>query len=218
MQGQLDYTTNTRRFPPDDLPLLTASLRLPRWDGPGGSRFNRYYAAYGRAFFSYCQSELLPRAVSALELARGCGGPIPEWTVTLDTVVTLQREDLLSLYTDTVERSGGRPLILRRADTWDLARGSPLPLSDLFPGQSLWKGRLLRSVAQQIRQQQEQGTALYRPDWRRHLHTAFSGDRFYLTEDRLCLFCQMYAIAPPVEGIPVFSIPYDAEKGPRLPA
>ena len=217
LQGQLDFTTESRRFPPDDLPLLTASIRLPRWDGTGGRRFDRYYAAYGRAFFSYCQNELLPRAMAALELARQNGGALPEWTVSLDTVVTLQREDLLSLYTDTVERGDGRRLVLRRADTWDLTSGTPLPLGAFFPADLLWKRRLLGAVAQQIRQQQELGVALYRPDWRRAIRTAFSGDHFYLTERQLCLFYQMYAIAPPVEGIPVFPIPYDPGRGPRLP-
>lgn len=217
MQGQLDLTTETRRFPPDDLPLLTAEARLPRWDGTGGRRFSRYYAACRQAFFSYCQNEVLPRARAALEQARQSGGPLPEWTVSLDTAVTLEREDLLSLYTDTVERCGGRPLVLRRADTWDLAAGTPLALSELFPADLLWKRRLLQAAAEQVRQQQEQGTALYRSDWRRRLRTAFSADHFYLTEQHLCLFYQMYAVAPAVEGIPVFSIPYDPHRGPRLP-
>lgn len=217
MQGQLDFTTESRCYPPDDLPLLTARLRLPRWDGTGGKRFDRFYAAYGRAFFSYCQTVLLPQARAALELARQNGGALPEWEIALDTVVTLQREKLISLYTDTVERCGGRRLVLRRSETWDLSDGSPVPLSRLFPGDARWRGKLLRAAAGQIRQQQEQGTALYHPDWQRRLRTAFSADRFYLTEHALCLFYQMYAIAPAMEGIPVFSLPWDGENGPRLP-
>ena len=217
LQGQLDFTTESRCFPPDDLPLLTASIRLPRWNGTGGRRFDRYYAAYGRAFFSYCQQELLPRVTAALALAQQNGGALPEWQITLDTTVTLERPDLISLYTDSVERGEGRRLVLRRGDTWDLSAGTPVPLSDFFPGDLLWRRRLLQAVAEQIQRQQELGIALYRPDWRRCLRTAFSADHFYLTEEHLCLFYQMYAIAPPVEGVPVFSIPYDARQGPRLP-
>ena len=217
MQGQLDFTTESRTFPPDDLPLVSARLRLPRWDGTGGARFNRFYSAYGRAFFSYCQSILLPQARSALELARQNGGALPEWDISLDTVVTLQREGLLSLYTDTAERCDGRRLLLRRSETWDLSDGSLLPLSRLFPGENRWRRRLLRAAADQIRRQQELGVARYHPDWQRRLRTAFNADRFYLTEQGLCLFYQMFAIAPAVEGIPVFTLPWDAENGPKLP-
>ena len=216
MQGQLDFTTESRTFPPDDLPLLTARLRLPRWDGTGGKRFDRFYSAYGHAFFSYCQSVLLPRAQAALELSRENGGALPEWEITLDTVVTLQREDRLSLYTDTVERCGGRRLTLRRSETWELSDGSLLPLSRLFPGGTPWRRRLLRTAADQIRRQQEQGIARYYPDWQRRVRTSFSADRFYLTEQGVCLFYQMYTIAPAAEGIPVFSLPWDEEIGPRL--
>jgi hypothetical protein len=217
LQGQLAFTTESQAFPPDDLPLLTARLRLPRWDGSGGERFDRFYRAYRRAFFSYCRGVLLPQAQAALASARENGGALPEWEILLDTVITLQRDDLVSLYTDTVERCGGRRLVLRRSETWDLSDGSLVPLSRLFPGNARWRGKLLRAAADQIRQQQEQGTALYHPDWQRRLRTLFSADRFYLTEQSLCLFYQMYAIAPAVEGIPVFPLPWGGDDGPRLP-
>ena len=218
MQGQLDFTAETRAYPPDDLPLLTAQLRLPRWDGTGGRRFDLYYAAYARAFFSYCQSALLPQAQAALALARQNGGALPEWQVALDSTVTLQQDGLLSLYTDTTERGGGRRLMLRRSETWDLSDGSLVPLTRFFPTGARWRHTLLKTASEQIRQQEAQGNALFYPDWQRRLRTAFSSDRFYLTEQRLCLYYQMFAIAPAAEGIPVFSVPYDADKGPFLPA
>lgn len=217
MQGQLDFTTESRTYPPDDLPLLTARLRLPRWQGTGGRRFDRYYAAYARAFFSYCQTSLFSRAQEALTETRQAGGALPEWQITLDTAVTLERDGLLSLYTDTVERCGGRRLTLRRSDTWDLSGGVLLPPGHFFPTDPLWRRRLLEAAASQIRRQQELGVAAYRPDWRRRLRAAFSSDRYYLTENGLCIFYQIFDIAPATEGIPVFTIPYCREKGPWLP-
>ena len=38
---------------------------------------------------------------------------------------------------------------------------------------------------------------------------AFPPLNFYLTEEGLAFFYPMYAIAPAVEGIPVFTVPYD---------
>ena len=36
----------------------------------------------------------------------------------------------------------------------------------------------------------------------------FNAQNYYLTEKGLTFFFPMYAIAPPVEGIPVFTLPY----------
>ncbi len=148
LQGELEFTTETRRYPPDGLPLLTAEIRLPTGSGNRCRAFERYYAAYRRAFFSYCEGDVFPRARAALEAARQTGGALPEWTVTLDTRVTLQREDLVSLCTDTVERTGGRPLVLRRAEAWDLTRCALLTPADLFPAEPHWKRRLLGAAAE----------------------------------------------------------------------
>lgn len=218
LQGQLDFFTEERQFPPDDLPLLTARVRLPRWDGQDGRRFDLYYTAYARAFFSYCLHTLLPRATEALALSRQSGGAIPDWHITLDTNVTLHTDRLVSLYTDTVEQTDGRRLVVRRADTWDLAENTPLPPTQLFPGVSVPRRRLLGDVTDQILRRQEQGLAAYNLDWRRAIRAAFSADHLYLTPEHLCLFYQMYTIAPALEGIPVFRIPYDEKRGPRLPA
>ena len=217
MQGQLDFFTEERQFPPDDLPLLTARLRLPRWEGQGGRRFDRYYAAYARAFFSYCQHTLLPRATELLALAQASGGAIPAWHIALDTAVTLHTDRYLSLYTDTAEQTDGRRLVVRRGDTWDLAENTPLPPGKLFPGASVPRRRLIGAITDQILRRQEQGMAVYHPNWRRAIRAAFSADHFYLTPEHLCLFYQMYAIAPALEGVPVFRIPYDQRLGPRLP-
>ena len=40
--------------------------------------------------------------------------------------------------------------------------------------------------------------------------------RFYLTPEGLAFFYPMYAIAPAAEGIPVFTVPYEAV-GPYVP-
>ena len=49
----------------------------------------------------------------------------------------------------------------------------------------------------------------YAEGWRRRLRRSLSPLNFYLTEEGLAFFYPMYAIAPAVEGIPVFTVPYD---------
>ena len=162
--------------------------------------------------------ELLPQARAALALAQESGGPIPAWQAALDTTVTLETDTLLSLYTDATERCGAEALTLRRSDTWEMRTGLPLPPESLFPAGSHWRRTVTARAAEQIEAELARGVSLYHPDWRRRLRAALGTDHFYLTPDALCLYCQMYAIAPAVEGIPVFSIPYDPVAGPFPPA
>lgn len=208
MEGRLTVRQEERRFPPEGVPLVTASAALPRRTGPGQERFNRYYEAYGRAFFAYCGDYLLPLARETL--ASG-GGTVPDWRVTLRTHLTLQRGGVASLYTDTVEDRGGRRLLLRRGDTWDLPGGALLTLGELLPG---GRRTALRAVAQQLRRRAEERLV---PEWRRRLRPAFAASRFYLTEQGLCVFFQPGVLTPAGEGAAVFTIPWGGERGPRLP-
>jgi hypothetical protein len=205
-------------FCEEEVPLLTAAAQLPHWDGRGGRPFNRYYRSYSRAFLHYCREELFPQVRQQYRQARESGGPLPRWQVTLDTAVTLETPRLLSLYTDSIERGGPQRAVLRRGDTWDLRWGCPMALPEFFPARSGWRRRLAEAAAAQIQQEEAQGISLYYPDWPRRLRRAFSPRNFYLTEEGLCFFYQMYAIAPAAEGIPTFCLPYDAGQGPFPPA
>ena len=50
----------------------------------------------------------------------------------------------------------------------------------------------------------------------RALRRRFNPENFYLTGDGLAVFYPMYALAPASAGIPVFTVPYEAE-GPVSP-
>ena len=58
--------------------------------------------------------------------------------------------------------------------------------------------------------------ARYDPEWRKKLRRRFNSRNYYLTEEGLTYFFPMYAIAPAAEGIPVFTVPYEAV-GPYVP-
>lgn len=218
MQGQLQTRTyiNNRCWRADDLPLLTAEAELPHWEGKGGERFNRYYRSYARAFTRYCEKELLPHLREEYQQAVTSSGVLPSCRAELHTTVTMQTGQLLSLFTDSVETGGPRRLVLRRADTWDLSCGFPMTLSAFFPGGGCRK-KLLALAERKIRAEQEQGISCYHPDYRKELRTHFNAQNFYLTDEGVCFFYQMYTIAPASEGIPLFSLPYDTTGGPVLP-
>lgn len=206
-----------RLFSDGDVPLLRADAQLPVWHGAHGERFNRYYRAYGRAFVRYCESVLFPLAQEAYRQAQENAGALPHWQAALRTTVTYREGALLSLYTDSVESGGAQRIVLRRGDTWDMGSGTPLRLADFFPPHTPVRKRVLSALRAQIEREERLGLYRYLPDWRVRLRRSFNPQNFYLSDEGLLVFYQVYAIAPPSEGIPVFLLPYDAQKGPRRP-
>lgn len=204
-------------FCEDDLPLLTAHADLPQITGRGSHRFNRYYHACAATFERWCRHKIFPQAQQLYRQALDSAAPIPQWHATLQTVITLHKDNLLSLYTQTTLTGMHPRTILRHADTWDLRRGLPITAAECFPPRAPWRALLLREAAQQIRQQESQGIALYDPQWHKKLRRHFRPQQFYLTEEGLCFFFPLSAIAPAVEGIPTFCLPYSSETGPFLP-
>ena len=125
---------------------------------------------------------------------------------------------LWSLYTQSRESGfSGRPTLLRHGDTWDLTSGYPVPLSAFFPRRSGWKRRLMEAAEAEIQRQETAGISRYHEGVRRLLRRHFNPQNFYLTAEGLSFFYPMYAIAPAMEGIPVFTLPY-GQGGPALPA
>jgi hypothetical protein len=195
-----------RQWAVDGIPVLTARAVLPQWKGSGGGRFNRYYRAYARAFFHYCETDLLPEVTALFRGAVERGATLPMWQVTLETTVTLNTASYLSLYTQTVE-VGGRRLVLRRSDTWDVRSGFPAPLRAFFPKRDA-RRQILSAFAEKIRHEESIGLSRYDPDWQQLLGRYYSADRFYLAQDGLHFFYQMYQLAPAVEGLPEVTLPY----------
>lgn len=205
-----------RTFSDGDVPLLRASAQLPLWEDEHGGRFNRYYRAYGRAFERYCETTLFPMVQDAYRQAISNAGEIPDYRAALQTTVTYQEGSLVSLYTDSVESGGRQRLVLRRGDTWDMASGTPLRLIDFFPPHTSVRKRILSTIRAQIEREEQLGLYRYLPDWRSRMLRSFNPQNFYVSDEGLTFFYQTFSIAPPHEGIPVFFLPYDAEKGPRL--
>ena len=195
--------------------VLQASLSLPDTKTPGsaGRRFRRYYRLYARSFFRYCQMELFPQALQIYRRCREQQQPFSPLQAQLRTTVTLQNERLLSLYTDLEENTDGPSFCIRRSDGWDLTRGYPLTLFQLFPG--VKKRDLILQLRQQAQLREKAGVSCWREGWRQNLRRYFSPANFYLTGQELCFFYPMYALGGPGEGIPVFSLPMP-ERG--LPA
>ena len=209
-----------REWTVEGLPVLTAQVSLPEPVGLESRtirRIRRYYRAQCRAFLRYCDRWLFPMAARACLEALADSRPLPQFQAELTFRVTYNEGGFWSLYTQTREPTPDGHILLRRwGDTWDLRRGYPVSLPSLFPRRQGWKRRLLTLAAQEIQRQEAAGYARYLNGWRRRLRQQFNPMRFYLTPEGLAFFYPMYAIAPAAEGIPVFTVPYEAV-GPYVP-
>ena len=207
--------TAEREWTVEGLPVLTAAVSLPApvsVESSVSRRIRRYYRLQCRSFLRYCEKILFPLAAAEYRAALANSVPLPSFRAELTYCVTYNENGLWSLYTQSREVTlSGRTLLTRHGDTWDLASGYPVPLSSFFPPRSGWKKRLLHLAAGEIQRQEEAGIARYREDWRRRLRHSFNSRNFFLTTGGLSFFFPMYAIAPAMEGIPVFTAPFGSQ-------
>lgn len=204
-----------REWTVEDIPVLTASVAVPR-PVPAvervSRRIHRYYQLQCRSYLRYCERWLLPQAKAAYYEALASSAPLPRLRAELKYQVTYNQGGLWSLYTQSRETTlSGPSLLTRRGDTWDLNGGYPIELSAFFPPRSGWKKHLLTLAAEEIRRQERAGVSQYHEDWRRALRRRFNAQNYYLTAEGLTFFYPMYAIAPAAEGIPAFTLPYETE-------
>lgn len=201
-----------REWTVEGIPVLTASVTVPR---PASTdrvsrRIRRYYQLQCRSYLRYCERWLFPQAEAAYREALASSAPLPCFRAELCYRVTYNRGGLWSLYTQSRETAPPGPALLtRRGDTWDLSGGYPVELSSFFPPRSGWRKTLLSLAAEEIRRQEDAGVSRYHREWRRELRRRFNAQNFYLTAEGLAFFFPMYAIAPPAEGIPTFTLPYE---------
>lgn len=209
---KLQPFTAEREWTIEGIPVLTAAVSVPE-PVPAldniSRRIRRFYQLQCRSYLRYCEKWLFPQAETEYRAALAVSAPLPCFRATLEYHVTWQEAGLLSLYTQSREATlPGRTLLTRRGDTWDLAAGYPVPLSDFFPARSPWKRQLADWVAEDIRRQEAAGISQYQEHRPQVLRRRFNPQNYYLTGDGLTVFFPMYAIAPSTEGIPAFTIPY----------
>ncbi len=194
----------------DGEPVLSLSLHTPELaaEGRGPEHISRYYTKLTDIWKARWEHTLFPAACAALAAAREVSRPFQPWSATLDYRVTLEDDRLLSIYVDATERSDGRPMTVRTADTWEIKTGFPHLLPDFLPKSPLWRRSLLTELTSQAETQLQHGESFFYQDAAQRLRRSFSSKRFYLTDRHLAIFFPMLSLAPAAEGIPVFLLPY----------
>lgn len=198
--------TAEREWVVEGIPVLTARIALPEPVGPETRlkrRIRRYYRTQCRAYLRYCGRQLFPMAAAAYRAALASSAPLPCFHAELTYHVTCHEGGFWSLYTQSQEPDdGGRTLLRRWGDTWDLRTGYPAALPSFFPPHSGWKKQLLHLAAGEIRQQEAAGHARYLPGWQRKLRRNFNARNFYLTPEGLVFFLPHVRHCPGYGGHP----------------
>ena len=200
-----------REWSAEGIPVLRAEISLPRpvrQDNRCSRRIHRFYQLQGRSYLHYCENWLMPKAAAACRQALNDSSPLPCYTARLTYRITCNEGGIWSLHTDSEEFTGGRPLLLRRGDTWDLTSGCPMPLSAFFPRRTAVRSQILKAATAEIRRQEEAGTARYTDGWPQAMKRTYNRENFFITPEAVVFFWQMYAIAPAAEGIPAFALPF----------
>lgn len=200
-----------REWLTEGVPVLQAEISLPqpvRRDNAVARRIHRFYQLQARSYLRYCENWLAPKAAAACRRALEDSAPLPQYTARLSYRITCSEGGIWSLHTDSREYTGGRTVITRRGDTWDLASGYPIPLSAFFPGQSSVRRLILKKAAEEIRRREADGTARYAENWPQAMKRTFNRENFFVTPEGVVFFWQMYAIAPAAEGIPTCSLSF----------
>ena len=210
-QLEIETLSAQREWTVDGIPVLQADISLPCPVSPVcriQRRIERFYQLHSRSYLRYCENWLAPKAAADCRQALADSAPLPQYTARLTYQITCNEDGILSLFTDSHEFTGGKTLVLRRGDTWDLQTGYPMPAAAFFPRRTVLRKLLLRTAANDIRRQEDAGISCYTEAWPQAMKRTWNRNNFYITPDRFCFFWQMYAIAPAAEGIPVFSIPF----------
>ena len=205
-QELVQLPLKTRSFLWEGEPVLETQIAAQALPKYAPARLTAYYQAVEAAWLARWENRLYPLACAAAGRARGASRPFRPWSARLERRLTLEEGGVLSLRLDAQEHTGGPRLARhRQGDTWLLPRGTPLALSDLFPGRR-WRRGVLEQVAAQIQARTAGGECRFSPGWERLLPRRFDPERFYCLPEGPVVFFPLCSIAPYAEGIPEFPL------------
>lgn len=183
--------------------VLTSDLSVPEVQGIGakaGARLSRYYGLMLSEAARYAEKHLFPAASEAFRRALGEGRLMAPYALKLRYTVTQAKPDgALSLYTDMTERAGNETVILRRADTFSVADGYPVP-----PIGRRAKKKAARRCARMVKDGAVKGIT---GSVRRHLRR----DRCCLTSEGFLVFFPPGEVASVETGVVELALPPESE-------
>jgi hypothetical protein len=197
----------------EGITMVTADFRYPvvaSGDSKADKRINNYYKHIAKTLMRKAQHELLPAAAEEWRYSAENSFPFRTFDTVMKYTVTYNTSDILSLYYDVYEYTGGAHGITKRyGDSWRSSTGWFLELSDFFLRGTNYKRLLIDNAIMTAAKQIAEGTHSYFDNYKKLIRKYYSPTKFYILPDSIAIFYDQYAIAPGYEGTPVFE--YETE-------
>ena len=205
----------------DSVVLIKITIKYPEiLKGPCEEclpRINRFYRRAAYVFLDYCTDALYKSALEEKAYADENGFPFRPFDAVMAYETPYNKNCTLSIYYDLYEYTGGaHGITVRHSDTWDLKSGYIMPLSEFYPKKANYRQALKEEAIRQAEEQIKSGNNYYFDDYAKQIAKNFNPSAFYLENEGLVIYYQLYTIAPYSSGIVTFSNPFSPQ-GPIEP-
>ncbi|SHH52486.1 Protein of unknown function [Sporobacter termitidis DSM 10068] len=192
----------------EGITMVTADFRYPivsSGNSKADKRINSYYRHIAKTLMKKARNELLPDAVDEWKYSVENSYPFRPFEAVMKYTVTMNDGDILSLYYDNYEYTGGAHGVTKRfGDTWRASTGWFIELGDFFSRGVNYKRLLIENAIKTAARQIAEGTHQYFENYPKLIKKYYSPTKFYIEPDNVVIFYDQYAIAPGFEGTPVF--------------
>lgn len=176
----MELFTEKKEIKEGESTLVRLSLSLPK--AKNARRFNAYYGSLKDAFLHYAATDLKKEAA---KMQKPIGAA-------LDTVVSTEREGLVSLYVDAI--IGGETTRRHRISaTWNKKRDVILPCSAIFEGKPK---RLLPLLVNAATARAESAAVPLYPDFEKRIKKLFDKNSFYISPRSTVFYYQSGSLSP----------------------
>lgn len=166
-------------------------------------KFNIYNEQIAKQIQRKAENELYKEAVELYKYNKKNNYPIMVYEIYRTFEITLNTNDIISLYADEYVFTGGaHGTTTRTSQTWNMTNGRLINLYELYRGNPYFMLDILKEISKQINQNKE----IYFEDACCMAIDNFNPQNFYLTTNGIVIYYQQYDIAPYSSGIRTFEI------------
>lgn len=198
-----------------DIVLMTYVIKYPEFYSKtyssSADKLNIYYGTKLLLYQKFHIKNLFKLAMEEYNESKKQDYPFRAYEVYVDYTVTYNKECILSLYFNKYQYTGGaHGMTNREADTWDLSKAEKIDLKDLYVGEDRsLADYFVNEINRQIKVNIDAGNNYYFENYEELVKEYFNPRNFYINEEGVVIFYQLYEIGPYVSGIMTFTIPYE---------
>lgn len=197
----------------DETVILTYQIEYPELIDSnyaiGQKKFNDFNKKKAMELKQYSEGELFKNAKSTYEYNKEHGYPIMVYQVILKYTITFQNQNIISLYSDNFQFTGGaHGNTIREAQNWELQTANQIPLSYFYPNNPYYLLQIVQQINTEIQYRLKKEPSTYFDNYCELVLQNFKLDNYLIYPNYLAIFFQAYDIAPYSTGIPTFKIDY----------